>query len=88
MKFIRYDKKVKTFEVLKFLVTQTSKTNPVTSCDIIKYLEQIGIPAERKSIYSDLKVFEKLGVNIKRHDHSYYYEHKKGDFIDEITTSI
>ena len=48
------DQKLKAYLVLQYLMKYTDENNPVTAFDIIGYLEECGIEAERRSIYRDI----------------------------------
>ena len=47
--------KLKLLYLIKMLQENTDENHPMSTPDIIKYLENQGIHAERKSIYSDME---------------------------------
>lgn len=49
------NQKLKLLRIYNYLLEYTDGEHTVTAADIIKELERYGIPAERKSIYSDLE---------------------------------
>ena len=59
-------KKLKLLYIARFLMEQTDEAHTATVKDIIRYLEQLGIPAERKAIYDDLELLEYFGMDIVR----------------------
>ena len=46
--------KLKLLYLIKMLRENTDENHPMSTPDIIKYLENQGIHAERKSIYNDM----------------------------------
>lgn len=56
--------KQKLFYVLRCLNEKTDENHGVTVADIIEYLENYDIHAERKSIYDDIKTLQDFGVDI------------------------
>ena len=48
------DQKLKAYLVLQYLLKYTDENNPVTAFDIIAYLAECGIDAERRGIYRDI----------------------------------
>ncbi|MBR4777007.1 MAG: WYL domain-containing protein, partial [Lachnospiraceae bacterium] len=59
-------KKLKLYYLHKLLLEKTDKDHGLTMQEIIDELEKYDIKAERKSIYSDLKELEDVGVSIKK----------------------
>lgn len=51
---------------LDFLRRESDEEHPVSTQDILRYLEQQGVGAERKSIYSDLDTLADYGFDIQR----------------------
>ncbi len=60
----RPNQKLKTLYLLKILSENTDEENGMTVKDIIAELDKYGIPAERKSIYSDIEALQFFGVDI------------------------
>lgn len=54
------DQKLKAYLVLQYLLKYTDENNPVTAFDIIGYLEECGIEAERRSIYRDIEDINRI----------------------------
>ena len=60
------NQKQKLFRILEILMRHTDEDNGVTINQIISRLEDYGISAERKSIYSDFAILEELGFSVVR----------------------
>ena len=56
--------KLKLLYLYKYLLENTDENHTVTVRDMIDYLSQNDIPAERKSIYNDIELLELFGVDI------------------------
>ena len=73
---------------MKILHDKTDKQNSLTINEFIDELEFYGIKAERKSLYTDLEILRKFGLDIeliKNKTTGYYLA--SGDFnIDDIKT--
>lgn len=59
-------KKLKLLYIAKLLLERTDEDHTVTVKDIIAYLEEQGISAERKAVYDDLELLEQFGMDIVR----------------------
>lgn len=69
-------KKQKILYLIKLLMEKTDCEHGVTIADIIEYLEQNGIKAERKSLYDDIETLNDFGLEVlnqKRGKNCYYY---------------
>lgn len=62
------NQKQKLLYIEKYLREHTDETHSVTTPQIIAYLEQNGIRAERKSIYSDIQTLMDFGLDIIKGD--------------------
>ena len=60
------NQKLKLLRIYNYLLEYTDGEHTVTAADIIKELERYGIPAERKSIYSDLEALADMGVDVQK----------------------
>ena len=58
--------KLKLLYIMQYLMERTDEDHMVTTQDIIGYLEQYGIHAERKSIYTDIDQLMEFGLDIIR----------------------
>ena len=56
--------KLKTTYVMLYLLQNSDEEHPVTTQQIIDYLEGKEISAERKSIYSDIEALQTMGLDI------------------------
>ena len=56
----KYNQRLKTYLVMQYLLKNTDENNFVTAFDICAYLEELGIAAERRSIYSDIEEINKI----------------------------
>ncbi|MFA5154746.1 MAG: WYL domain-containing protein, partial [Clostridia bacterium] len=56
--------KAKLLHVYRMLYEKTDEEHVMTVNEIIQQLSSIGINAERKSIYDDIKVLRELGCDI------------------------
>lgn len=66
--------RLKTLYVMKFFMENTNKDNIVNTNDVIEYLQSLGIRAERKAIYTDIKVLNQFGIKILKKNNGFYYE--------------
>ncbi len=67
--------KMKILLVMKELLEKTDENHPVTVSELVFMLERNGIAAERKSVYHDIEILRKFGVDIenRRGQPSGYY---------------
>ena len=56
--------KQKLLYIMKFFLEKTDEEYGVTVADIIEYLGEFGIEAERKSIYNDIECLRDFGMDI------------------------
>ena len=61
----KYNQKIKPYAVLQFLLKNTDEDHLVDAFDIIAYLEDCGIEAERRSIYQDIKDINRMALMIQ-----------------------
>lgn len=64
--------KLKLLYIKQLLEEQTDEQHPITVPQIIAYLDSLGIPAERKSIYSDLASLQAFGLDVVRTGNRYF----------------
>lgn len=68
------NQKLKLYYIIEYFKKYTDEEHPVSVSDIIDYLSTLGITAERKSIYRDIRAIEELGYEIITiHDKRYTY---------------
>ena len=69
-------KKTKLLYIIRLFSERSDENNMLTIDDIIEYLDENGIGAERKSLYDDLKELNDFGIKIKKKKvgkECYYY---------------
>lgn len=59
-----FNQKLKPLYLMKYLLRNSDEAHPVTVNQIIRYLFENGISAERKSIYADLEALQQFGLDI------------------------
>ena len=59
------NQKSKLLVLYRLLMERTDEENPLSTAQIIDYLEQNGIGAERKSIYDDMETLKLMGVDVQ-----------------------
>lgn len=74
--------KYKLIYIIKYLLENTDENHKVTMADILKYLEQHDITAERKGIYDDIETIRELGIEVQgeKIGRNYYYYVVDRDF--------
>ncbi len=60
----KLNQKSKLLLVLQYLLEHSEPDRPVTTKELIDYVESMGLTAQRKSIYSDLEQLRELGFDI------------------------
>lgn len=69
------EQKAKILHIYKMLYERTDEEHTITINEIIQSLSSLGINAERKSIYDDIRVLRELGfdiIGVKSKNYSYY----------------
>ena len=56
----KHNQKLKPYLVLQYLMRETDENNIRTAADIIAFLEECGLTAERRSIYEDIKEINRV----------------------------
>jgi len=64
--------KLKLLYIRDYLLRNSDEEHPVTMKQILEHLAGNGIPAERKSVYSDLEALREYGADIVQSSGSYY----------------
>lgn len=70
-----YNQRQKLLYIAKFLNEHSNEDHPVSTSDIIDYLADNGIEAERKTIYSDIETLVDFGLDIQKYHgktHGYF----------------
>jgi len=66
------NQKLKLLVLLRYLEQNSDEEHPVRVADMLTELERQGIPAERKSIYSDLEALRTFGLDIEMSGGGYW----------------
>ena len=61
----KFNQKIKPYVVLQYLLKYTDEDNIVTAPEIVDFLEEHGMEAERRSIYSDIKEINKVALMLE-----------------------
>ena len=75
------NQKLKILYLLQLLYDKSDQTHPVTMEQMLAYLAENGVAAERKSLYSDIEALRSFGVNVvlrKSKPSGYYLEGSRG----------
>ena len=56
----KYNQKLKTYLVMQYLLKNTDESHAADAFEICDYLDELGIAAERRSIYSDIEEINKI----------------------------
>lgn len=59
-----YGQKLKILYLAQLLLDRSDENHPITTKEMIRYLESQGIRAERKSIYDDINALQTFGMDI------------------------
>ncbi|MCR4674246.1 MAG: WYL domain-containing protein [Lachnospiraceae bacterium] len=70
------NQKLKLYVLGKILMENTDEDHGMTMKEIIKRLEREDIPADRKSIYDDIRVLEDIGICVETEKVGKYYYYK------------
>lgn len=67
--------KFKLIYIIRYLLENTDENHKATMADILKYLDNHGITAERKGIYDDIEAIRDLGIEIvgEKIGRNFYY---------------
>ena len=61
----KFNQKLKPYLILQYLMRKTDENNPESIGDIIGFLNESGIEAERRSIYRDIEEINKVALMIE-----------------------
>ena len=71
----RPNHKIKPYVVLQYLLKNSDENNPQSATNIIDYLNECGIYAERRSIYRDIEEINKVNIKqiqLRIYEHLHY----------------
>ncbi|MBR4319415.1 MAG: WYL domain-containing protein, partial [Oscillospiraceae bacterium] len=78
------NQKIKLLKIMEFLRAESSENKPVSTSQMINYLNSIHISCERRTLYKDMDMLIESGANIIKtelgRENAYY--------IDEISFSL
>lgn len=57
--------KMKILLVMKELLEKTDENHPISMMELVSMLDRNGISAERKSVYHDIEILRKFGMDIE-----------------------
>ena len=60
------NQKIKPYIVLQYLLNNSDENNPQSATNIIDFLNDCDISAERRSIYRDIEEINKVNVRLHR----------------------
>ena len=59
------NQRMKLLYLMKILLEKTDEQNPLTAAELIAELAAYGVGAERKSVYSDLELLRRFGIDVE-----------------------
>ncbi len=68
------NQKLKLLYLKQFFEEKTDEEHPATMPDILAYLKEHGVEAERKSIYTDLAALADFGMDVRKDDYGKSYK--------------
>ena len=77
------DQKLKSYLLMKYLFKHTDEEHTATSFDIVSYLEDFGISAERRSIYKDIEEINKALLMLENEIDILEAEEMLADDVDD-----
>ncbi len=72
------NQKLKLLYVMQYLLRASDEAHPVTIHQIIGYLQEKGIPAERKSLYDDMEALQQFGLDLIQVKDGNFYSYYVG----------
>ena len=80
------NQKLKLLYLLQILESETDEENPIKTADILRRLSDLGIVAERKSIYRDIDCLREAGYDIVSASGGGYFLGR--DIVDTLAHGI
>ena len=68
------NQKLKLLYLKQFFEEKTDEEHPATMADILAYLKEHGVEAERKSIYTDLTALADFGMDVRKDEYGKSYQ--------------
>lgn len=89
------NQKLKLLYLKQFFEERTDEEHPATMSDILAYLKEHGVDAERKSIYTDLSALADFGMDVRKDEYGKSYQWYDREFelpevkliIDSVASS-
>ena len=80
------NQKLKLLYLMDYLQKNSDERHPVTVAQMIAYLGEQGIPAERKSLYGDLEALRRFGLDViqVKAEHTGYYIGERSFELPEL----
>ncbi|MCR4611387.1 MAG: WYL domain-containing protein [Lachnospiraceae bacterium] len=79
----KFGQKIKVLYIMNILLNETDVDHPINANELIERLAELGIEAERKSIYSDISTLIEYGLDIEKSE-----EYKGGYYIASKTFEL
>jgi len=79
------NQKMKLIRILEILRHESDEENPISTKELIQKLEDMGIPADRKTIYDDINVLNDNGyeiVTVRKKNNCYYIVDRAFDEVE------
>lgn len=76
--------RLRTLYVMKILLRYSDENHTISSNEIVRHLREYGVSAERKSIYSDIAILNKFGLDIETVPNVGYYVNNREFELAEL----
>ena len=76
--------RLRTLYVMKILLRYSDENHTISSNEILRHLKDYGVSAERKSIYSDIAILSKFGMDIETISNVGYYVNSREFELAEL----
>ena len=76
--------RLRTLYVMQILLRYSDENHSVSSTEIVRYLKDYGVSAERKAIYTDIDILVKFGLDIETIPNVGYYVNSRQFELAEL----
>ncbi len=80
------NQKLKLYYLSQIMLSKTDEDHHLTMPEILEYLEEYGVSADRKTIYSDIEALKEIGIDVigqkNGKNYDYYVGSKKFDLAE------
>ncbi len=76
--------RLRTLYVMKILLEYSDEHHTLSASDIVRYLKDYGVKAERKVIYTDVAILDKFGIDIMTVPNVGYYVNSRDFELPEL----